>query len=497
MEDKKEIVEVNEVKIERHKWPDEKKDAKKSKLNRRISIAVLSFFMFLLGMGFSQAIAPYNTNQESNKFSEIEKILTEKWYFGKDVENLDTFIPDNGFYGMANLSAIDPHTSYLSAAEIASYTEGLSGSYVGIGIQYYESDNGILIVDRVFEDSPAEIGGMMAGDIIFKVEDKLAADLDINQVSELVRGEADTPVTLTVLRDNKEVIIKMIRKQVIHSSFGEQLTPEVALIELEQFGETTAGEVENYLKRFKDSKHLIIDLRNNGGGYLNSVIEITSLFVGPDKTVLITENKNGDQYVENTLNKEAYTFDDITILVNGGTASASEVLTAALKYHLDNVSVVGVKTYGKGTVQQTQFLSDNSALKYTTAEWFGPDSGKIHGVGITPDFEVKLAPIIESGFMAFPEGNTYQKDQVGEVVKYVQEALDFLGYSMDRKDGYFDEATHQAVVQFQKSMNIEANGQVNEDNYNLLISKTVREYNQNKAKYDTQKNYVLNQLGVK
>ncbi|NLC33674.1 MAG: hypothetical protein GX760_00155, partial [Erysipelothrix sp.] len=165
MEDKKEIVEVNEVKIERHKWPDEKKDAKKSKLNRRISIAVLSFFMFLLGMGFSQAIAPYNTNQESNKFSEIEKILTEKWYFGKDVENLDTFIPDNGFYGMANLSTIDPHTSYLSAAEIASYTEGLSGSYVGIGIQYYESDNGILIVDRVFEDSPAEIGGMMAGDI--------------------------------------------------------------------------------------------------------------------------------------------------------------------------------------------------------------------------------------------------------------------------------------------------------------------------------------------
>ena len=164
---------------------------------------------------------------------------------------------------------------------------------------------------------------------------------------------------------------------------------------------------------------------------------------------------------------------------------------------MDNVSVVGVKTYGKGTVQQTQFLSDNSALKYTTAEWFGPDSGKIHGVGITPDFEVKLAPIIESGFMAFPEGNTYQKDQVGEVVKYVQEALDFLGYSMDRKDGYFDEATHQAVVQFQKSMNIEANGQVNEDNYNLLISKTVREYNQNKAKYDTQKNYVLNQLGVK
>ena len=110
-------------------------------------------------------------------------------------------------------------------------------------------------------------------------------------MSELVRGEADTPVTLTVLRDNKEVIIKMIRKQVIHSSFGEQLTPEVALIELEQFGETTAGEVENYLKRFKDSKHLIIDLRNNGGGYLNSVIEITSLFVGPDKTVLITENK--------------------------------------------------------------------------------------------------------------------------------------------------------------------------------------------------------------
>lgn len=497
MEENKNNIDAEEIKVERHEWPDEIIEKKKKRRGIFVTILVLIVAFFILGFTSAQVISPLRLTGDDSKFNEIENILTKYWYFGKDVENLETLIPDNGFYGMSDVSFIDPHTTYLSAEEIQKYTENLSGTYVGIGVQYYESEDGVLLIDRVFNDSPAELGGIKAGDIMYSVDGVLVEGLTTDEVSSMVRGKSDTEVKMVVLRDNKQVEIIMIRKEVIHSSFGEQLNAETAYIELEQFGETTAKEVANYLAKFKDSKQLIIDLRNNGGGYLKSVIDIASLFLDKDEVVLITEDKAGNKSYEKTIATDTYTFDDIVILVNGGTASASEVLTAALKSHLDNITVVGVNTYGKGTVQQTQMLSDNSAIKFTTAEWFAPDGGKIHGVGIKPDHVVELHKIIAYGFAPYAEGQTYKLDEIGQAVETVQNALDFLGYKVDRRDGYFDQSTDTALRVYQADLNLEVNGIIDGDLYSAITSRTIRQYNENKDKYDLQKNFVLEKLGVK
>lgn len=496
MEENKDIVEVSDVKIERHKWPDEVKRERKVRKSKFTTFVIVALVFFLIGFSSSQYLLPGGSNSDISKFSEIEHILTSKWYFGRDIEDLETIIKDNGLYGMSDVSFIDPHTTYLSKEEIMRYTEGLSGTYVGIGVQYYATETGSLLVDRVFNDSPASKGGMMAGDIMLEVDGISLEGISTDEVSSMVRGEPGTKVEILVQRDNDTLLIEMVREKVIHSSFAEELGNGVGYIELEQFGETTAEEVGKYLADFKDVNKLVIDLRNNGGGYLTSVVDITSYFMDKDEIVLIAEDKAGNKSYEHTKDFPVYEFEEIVILVNGGTASASEVLTAALQVHLDNVTVVGTKTYGKGTVQQTQFLSDGSALKYTTAEWFAPDGGKIHGVGILPDEEIKLHEILNSGFNEFPENSEFSLDQIGQPVQVVQRALDFLGYKVARTDGYFDSSTQAAVKLMQKDLGMSENGIIDEAFYSAITSRTLRFWTENQSEYDLQKIHALQMLGI-
>lgn len=487
-----------QVKIERHKWPDEVKAERKKLISRNVSILAIAAAFFLLGMTFSKSFLTGSRSTAYDKASLIEQIMTSEWYFGKDIEDLNTLVRDKSYYGMTNFDEIDPHTTYLSAQEMEQYTSNLSGSYVGIGVQYYESESGSFIVQRVFENSPAQKAGIEAGDIMIAVSGISVIGEDIKEISSMVMGTEGTDVTITIIRDNKEMDFTVTRGTVLHSVFGMELEGNIGYIELDQFGESTAEEVLVYLEKFeeKDSR-LIIDLRNNGGGYLSSVVDIAGYFIEKDETVLIQESKNGSQSVEKTKSDKQFTFDEIIVLINGGTASASEVLTAALVEHLDNVTVIGTLSYGKGTVQQTRLFNDNSAIKYTTAEWLTPNGNIIHNVGITPDIISELHPIINNGFSEYNSEFTYSLDSVGTSVQVMQEALDFLGYDVSRKDGYLDANTEAALKSFQTDANLPVNGVLDQKVYEALTSKVIREWTANKADYDIQFDKAVEVLGDK
>lgn len=475
------------IKVEKHLWPDEVAARRRAARSKIISIAVFSVVFLIIGIFVGKSLF-YNANSglANSKYEQIEKIMSEDWYFGKDIPDLNEKVNDQAMKGLSDFPEYDIHTYYLSNEEMQQFTEGLSGAYVGIGIQYYKSENENLIVQRVFENSPAKEGGLKAGDILLKVNDKSLEGMSTEEVANIVMGKEGSTLTLTVAREGVELDVDLTRATVLHSVFGEVING-TGYIELDQFGESSAEEVINYLNKFEGKQDkLILDLRDNGGGYLDSVVDIASYLIDKDEVVLITENSQGKTIEEKTNYDKKYEFEDIVVLVNENTASASEVLTAALAYHLDNVTVVGTNTYGKGTVQQSKIFDDGSAMKYTTAEWLTPNGEKINKVGIKPDIEINLHPILTAEFALFEEEATYEYDDVGEPIETVQMALDFLGYDVDRSDGYMDTSTKKAIEAYQKDREIPVNGILDQEIYEMLISKTIREWTENKNDYDTQ-----------
>lgn len=481
------------VKVKRHQWPDEIDEYKKNKKSKLTTLIIVAIGFFILGTVFSNSLPTIGTKADNSKYNLIEQIMTSEWYFGKDVEDIETFIKDKGFYGLTEVEEYDLHTTYMSKEEIESYSTKLSGSFVGIGIQYSQTDPGTYMIQRVIPDSPAEKSGLQAGDILVSVAGVATKDLSTDEIVELVMGEKGTPVSIGLLRSGEEITKEVIRDEVLNSIRGEVVDEDTAYLKLDQFGESTATEVLRFLERIegKQSK-LIVDLRDNGGGYLNSVIDIVGYFVENDSTVLITKNRDGKETEEKTTLVHEFEFDDIVILVNEHTASASEVFTAALKEHLeDHVTVVGTNSYGKGTVQQTKMFSDNSALKYTTAEWLSPSGKAIHGVGIKPDVEVNLHLILKSQNAKFEDVTSFELDSVGYPVSVVQMALDFLGYTVDRQDGYFDPSTDTALRQLQKDLGLKEDGIINEAMVNASFQRVIREWTLNPEKYDTQYNEAI------
>ncbi len=476
------------VKVEKHLWPDEVYAAKKATRSKVLTVFIFSLVFLVFGLFLGKAIfSNSNTAAIGNsKFDKIQKIMQEDWYFGKDIPNLNDQISDQAIKGLSNFPDYDIHTYYLTKEDMQQFTSNLSGSYVGIGIQYYETENGNLIVKRVFENSPAQKGGILAGDILIAVDSKSLEGYTTQEVADIVMGKEDSSLVMTVLREGEMLDIDLVRAKVLHSVFGEVIEG-IGYIELDQFGESSAQEVLTYLNKFSEKQSkLILDLRDNGGGYLDTVVDIASYLIEKDKVVLITENNKGKQLKEYTNYDKQFKFDEIVILVNENTASASEVLTAALSYHLDNVTVVGVNTYGKGTVQMSQVFNDGSAMKYTTAEWLTPNGDKINKVGIMPDREIKLHPILTNPYAVFEEEITYVYDSVGGAVATAQSALEFLGYKIERTDGYFDLSLDTALKTYQKDRDLKVDGILDKTVYDMLLSKTIREWTENQSLYDTQ-----------
>jgi carboxyl-terminal processing protease len=476
------------IKLERHIWPDEKANRRRKKIfvSTVIIAIVLSFGIGWLFGSFLQTPITINNSGKYTRLDAIIETLSAQWYFGKDVEDLETWLIDNAINGMIDLNG-DIHTDYMTAEEVKQFNDSIDMGFVGIGVQYYMSGDGYPVVERVFKNSPAEAFGVMPGDIIYTVDGVDIKGLETEEIASRVKGEEGTTVVIEFLRAGAIVKKEIVRGLVKNSAFGQILADNIGYLEIYQFGSSTTQEVVNYLNDMKDKNvsKLIIDLRDNGGGYLNTLVGISSLLLPKDTVVIRQEYKDGTSEIGKTLGGQMTNFTDIVILVNANTASASEVLTAALQEQA-GIKVVGVKTYGKGTVQITRPFADGSALKFTTAQWMSPNGNAINGVGITPDYIVELHPVFYFDKIVLDEDVTYGLDQVDESIELAQLALDFLGYDVSRTDGYFDQSTVDAIVKFRSDYTLEPSDRLDKKALQVLSTEIIRFWFTNRANLDTQ-----------
>lgn len=316
----------------------------------------------------------------------ISKLLEDKYIGELNEEDM----LDGAIKGMVD-GVGDVYTEYYTKSDLEDFTASTLGNYVGIGIymQADKEEDAITIISPI-QDSPAEKAGLLPGDKIIKVNGKDYKAKDLNEVSSIIKGEPGTEVELTILRDGKTFDIK-VKRDNVHINYvdSEMLKDNIGYISISTFDENCAEDFTNAYNKLveKGAKKLIVDLRDNGGGLVNEALDIAELFCEKDEITLITADKKGNKEI--TKAKQSATIKIPTILLtNGSSASASEILAAALK---DNgkAEIVGEKTFGKGVIQELLYLSNGGALKVTSSEYYTPKEEKINKVGIEPNYKVE------------------------------------------------------------------------------------------------------------
>ena len=284
----------------------------------------------------------------------------------------------------------DEYTVYMDAEESSDFYDDLHGKVgFGIGVEMGLRD-GYVRVLRTLPDNPARKAGILAGDIIYKVDGEEVYNMSTEEIAKRVRGEAGSEVTVTVVRDGKEKDFTMKRETINNVSAYVEYDGRTAIVTVTRFDNDTGTMVQKMAQEFagKNVNKVILDLRNNGGGYVSAAQDLLSLWLDSQK-ILIQKSKHEGNTTNSTSGGKAILKDMKTIvLVNGSTASASEIVAGALQDY-EKATVVGEQTYGKGVVQRLFELSSGATLKVTTAEWFTPKDRSINLTGIKPDVEVE------------------------------------------------------------------------------------------------------------
>jgi carboxyl-terminal processing protease len=339
----------------------------------------------------SSGITSILSSSSSNLDTKLARLkaLIDKYYLGDDVD--EETLEEGAIQGYINALG-DPYTEYITPDDMESYTTSILGNYVGIGIYMIantESDR--IQVLTPIEDSPAEKAGILPGDLIVKVDGTEYTASDMTLVSSIIKGEAGTTVKLEILRGTETLEFEIKRESInLNPVKAEVLDNNVGYIKVSSFDEGTAT---NFKEKFEEIKKknitsLVIDLRNNGGGIVDEATKIADYIADLDSTLLITVDKNGNEEITKSTEEPIVNM-PIVVLVNGNTASASEILTGALQ-DLKKATVVGTQTYGKGVIQKFMTLTDGSGIKITVQEYYTPNRRSINKVGIEPDEVVEL-----------------------------------------------------------------------------------------------------------
>lgn len=287
----------------------------------------------------------------------------------------------------------DPYTEFYDEKESQEFSDNLEGNYTGIGIEIKLDDSKKLVVNRVFDESPASKAGVKSGDFIISIDGTSTKDKTLDEISKLIKDDKKTEVKIEIERDKKIEVYTMQKTKVdlpsVEYKIIEQKGKKIAKIDITTFANNTYKQFKKVYDEVSTKKvdGIILDLRGNTGGYLTTATSIIEMFVNKGDVMYQLSSKGNTQKVTNE--KERIIKEKVVVLVNGASASASEILTATLK---ENVSseVVGTKTYGKGKVQKAKKLANGTMMKYTIQNWLTPSGKEIDGKGVEPTIEVKM-----------------------------------------------------------------------------------------------------------
>ncbi len=429
---------------------------------------------------------------EITSIDQVYEALRSSHYF---YEGDDQALIDGAISGMIQ-ALNDPHSSYFTAKDYEMFVEHLEDTYSGIGCEV-TSINGYTIIVSPFPDAPADLAGILPNDVVIEVDGENVVGLHVQEVTNKIKGKKGSTVTLGIQRqENPELIeIEVVRddinQETVTSEMLSQSGQAIGYIQVSTFGESTAADFEAAVEALEaqGATSIIVDLRNNSGGYLTSVVQMVDYLLpeGQVITTIADRDNSGQQYITSGKGKDL----EIITLINEGSASASEIFAAAMK-EAGNFEVVGQTSFGKGTVQVTIPIDTASSLKLTTQVWRTPEDNWINEVGVEPTIEVK-APDFYSYYQVYlPEGEPLAFDMVNASVANAQKILTTLGYETDRQDGYFSKQTVEAVKQYQAQHDLEVNGNIDSATATKLTM-SLRDRVKDKQ-YDTQLKKALQQV---
>lgn len=414
--------------------------------------------------------ASSNVSNDLSKVAQAFALIKDQYL--EDVE--DTQLIEGAIEGMlATLE--DPHTSYLNLDAMSEFNEQIESSFQGIGAEVSMVNDIVTIVSPI-KDSPAEKSGLRPNDQVLSVDGESLEGLNLNEAVAKIRGEKGSEVTLEIMRASAtepfEVVITRdeIPVETVYSTMEEIDGKTTGVIEVTNFSENTATEFEEHLSELENNniEGLVIDVRGNPGGLLNVVEDMLAQFVPEDLPYLQIEDANGNKEEFHSTLKEKKEY-PISVVINEGSASASEILAVALKEM--GYDVVGHKSYGKGTVQTAVPLGDGSSIKMTTFKWLSPKGEWINDVGVEPTLEVDQPEYYYANPITLE--SDYGKDDTDPMIANIQVMLDGLGYETGRVDGYYDENTETAVKSFQTDNDLEATGVVDEQTAGMIDTKVI------------------------
>jgi carboxyl-terminal processing protease len=360
-----------------------------------ILLAIGTVTLFTTGflVGHRTAYAKSDTYDELKSFTRALELIRANYVEEPDTKELI----QGAIRGM--VSSLDPHSSYMTERAFKEINMDIKGEFQGVGIQIGIKNQQLTVISPI-EDTPADRAGILAGDKILKINDEWTKDLSIEEAVDRMRGPKGTAVRLLIFREgwDKPKEFKIVRAVIkVQSVKSRMLGNGVGYVKIIQFQGQTAKEVDTALQKLEEKgmQKLVLDLRNDPGGLLDASVDVSSLFLPKDKLVVYIQGRRKDDrkdFLSSGSDPRQY---PVVVLVNAGSASASEIVAGALQDQKRAV-ILGTQTFGKGSVQTVFPLDGGTGIRLTTAKYYTPSGRSIQNVGITPDIEVKL-PLVQEG----------------------------------------------------------------------------------------------------
>lgn len=423
------------------------------------------------------------TSQSLGKIGTVYSALYQDYYTKVDRQKLI----NGALNGMVNALG-DPFSEYMSKSETESLNNTISSSFTGIGAEVQKSGSQIKIISPI-DGTPAKKAGLRANDVILKINGKKLSGYSLSKAVSLIRGKKGTKVTLTIKRGSETFTKTLVRATIPVKTVSGHLVkdqPTIGYVKVSTFSENTAKEFKTELKKLqkKGAKSFIIDMRDNPGGLMEAALKMSSIFVKNGKVLLQVKQRTGAAQVY----KAGPKFDNgykitgkTVVLINSGSASAAEIFSAAL-HQSAGAKLIGTKSYGKGTVQNTLPFGDKTELKMTIAKWLTPNGDWINHKGLEPTIKADYPSYAYQ--TAINTKKTYQAGKVSTQIKKIQTLLKALGYQPGTVNGYFSEQTVAAIKRFQQDNHLTASGKADAKTVNQLEDKIAVKLSQNDPVYD-------------